>query len=88
MRAAAHLSGLVELFDVRCLIEGMAARPACDKIDDALIASLETINTGGACAARRGHGGRYPDHHDYLLEQAPPPTSDPFAPLELIGADG
>ena len=62
----------------------MAPRAACDKIDDALIASL----TGGACAARRGHGGRYPDHHDYLLEQAPPPTSDPFAPLELIGADG
>jgi DNA-binding GntR family transcriptional regulator len=52
MRAAAHLSGLVELFDVRCLIEGMAARAPCDKIDDALIASVEAINTGGACAAR------------------------------------
>ncbi len=36
--------GLVELFDVRCLIEGMAARTACDKIDDAMIASLEAIN--------------------------------------------
>jgi DNA-binding GntR family transcriptional regulator len=36
--------GLVELFDVRCLIEGMAARAACAKVDDALIVSLEAIN--------------------------------------------
>lgn len=36
--------GLVELFDVRCLIEGMAARNACVRIDDQLIASLEAIN--------------------------------------------
>jgi len=70
----------------KAYVIGFTGAPGTGKssLVDALIASL----TGGACAARRGHGGRYPDHHDYLLEQAPPPTSDPFAPLELIGADG
>lgn len=38
------VQGLVELFDVRCLVEGMAARNACARVDAQLITALETIN--------------------------------------------
>jgi DNA-binding GntR family transcriptional regulator len=37
-------TGLVELFEVRTLVEGMAARIACERADDALIRELSAIN--------------------------------------------
>ena len=36
--------GLVELFELRTLVEGMAARVACERVDDALIGRLAKIN--------------------------------------------
>ncbi|MGV6876378.1 GntR family transcriptional regulator [Pseudochelatococcus sp. B33] len=36
--------GLIELFEVRTLVEGMAARVACERVDDAMIRDLNTIN--------------------------------------------
>lgn len=46
--------GLVELFEVRTLIEGMAARIACEHVTDSLIGDLSAINDAliGAHAKR------------------------------------
>jgi DNA-binding GntR family transcriptional regulator len=44
--------GLVELFEVRTLIEGMAARIACEQVTESLIDELAAIN-GALIAAHR-----------------------------------
>jgi DNA-binding GntR family transcriptional regulator len=46
-------TGLVELFEVRVLIEGMAARVACEKATDGLVVRLAAINDTLLAAHRR-----------------------------------
>src|SRR5690606_10853120 len=49
-----NVDSIAQLFEVRCLVEGMAARIAAMNVTDAAVSELETINEKVRSAIRQG----------------------------------